>query len=156
MLAVLAAVLVLTPPVPERWGDSMRFALPALGFGCAVVTGSGVDYAIRLAVLNAAIFTPKYALADAPINIRPNGGQRGFPSGHSAAAAFGASAIVHECAANSPVTRTVMVLAAGFTGASRVEADKHYVWQVLAGWILGIVVDRAFRRRTKVWFRRKG
>ncbi|WP_281840555.1 phosphatase PAP2 family protein [Sinisalibacter aestuarii] len=155
ILVVLAGVLALTPPIPERWGDTLRFALPTLGFGCAVLTGNGIEYLGRLALLNAAIYAPKTALADTPINIRPNGETRGFPSGHSAAAAFGASAIVAECARSSPVTATAVILAAGFTGASRVDADKHNPWQVLAGWTLGVLVERGFRRRIGAWLRRK-
>lgn len=154
ILVVLAVILALTPPVPERWGDRLRFALPTLGFGCALLNGTGIEYLGRLAVLNVGIYGPKTALADAPINLRPNGETRGFPSGHSAAAAFGASAIVNECARSNPLTASVVILAAGFTGASRVDAGKHNPWQVLAGWILGVMVERAFRKRVGTWLGR--
>lgn len=153
VVVILAGVLVLTPPTPTQWGNALRFALPAIGFGCAALGGGGVEYLARLAVLNVGIYGPKAALADHPINLRPNGEASGFPSGHSAAAAFGASAIIYECARTSPVTASVVALAAGYTGAARIENGRHNLWQVVAGWVLGLLVERAFRRRVGSWFR---
>jgi hypothetical protein len=53
--------------------------------------------------------------------------------------------MVSDCLAGQPVAQAVSVLAAGFVGASRIEAGAHDIWQVLAGIVLGLVCDRAFR-----------
>lgn len=148
ILLVLAATLLLTPPLSERYGDNLQIALPLLGLGCSVLTGGAGEYLLRFVVLEVGIHGPKTALGTAEINARPGGGYKGFPSGHTAAATFGASALVHNCISNSPVTKAVVIIGAGFTGASRIEAEKHNIWQVLAGVLLGWGCERLLRRNT--------
>ncbi len=146
ILAVLAITILMTEPLSERYGDRLQVALPLLGLGCTVLTGGTGEYLLRFLVLEGAVQGTKAALADASLNQRPRGGNKGFPSGHTAAATFGASALVHECISNSPFTKTVVIIAAGFTGASRVDAGAHTIWQVLAGALVGYFVERLFRR----------
>ncbi len=146
VLAVLALTVILTEPVARRYGDRFQNALPVLGLGCAVLNGSWAEYMLRYAIGLGVVEGSKSALGDLPLNMRPTGNPRGFPSGHTAAAAFGASYLAHDCVANSPVARTAVILAAGFTGASRIDAGVHTIWQVLAGAIVGLLGDRLFRR----------
>ena len=143
--AALILALALVRPGAERYGDSIQNALPVAGLVCAAAGGGTADYLLRSLVLAAGIHGPKNALGDAPLNRRPNGSDEGFPSGHTAAATFGASAIVRTCVSHAPVFQAAVVVAAGFVGTSRVDAGKHTIWQVLAGAIWGLLADRAFR-----------
>jgi len=88
----------------------------------------------------------KIALGDAPINQRPNGRGEGFPSAHTAAAAFGASSLASDCLKGHPVGQAVSILAAAFVGGSRIEARAHDLIQVMAGALLGWGGERLLRR----------
>ncbi|WP_372839848.1 phosphatase PAP2 family protein [Phaeovulum sp.] len=145
ILAVLALVVAATPREVERYGDNLQIALPALAIGCSVLNGDVGEYLARYVVMFTGVHGTKRALGDAPINLRPSGSLLGFPSGHTATAAFGASALVQSCITGHPVAKTVVILAAAFTGASRIEANAHTIWQVLAGAIWGIFCDRFLR-----------
>jgi len=148
ILGVLAATLLFTAPVAERYGDRLQIVLPVLALGCSVLTGSVGEYMVRLVGLEVVVHSTKLGLGERPINQRPDGGYKGFPSGHTAAASFGASALVHECIGKSPFVKGVVILGAAFTGASRIEADKHNIWQVLAGALTGWGIDRVLRQNT--------
>lgn len=145
VLAGLLAVLLMSGPLAERWGDRFQIALPLLGLGCTVLTGGTGEYLARFAVMELAVHGTKQGLGAVPINQRPGGGLQGFPSGHTAAATFGASALLHECIRSSLPVQAAVVIAAGFTGASRIEAERHTIWQVLAGVLVGWLTERAFR-----------
>ena len=154
ILGLLVGVLAVTPPVPERWGDRLAWTLPIVAGVCVVANGTWPEMVLRFGAMEALVQGSKSALGDAPINARPRGGQRGFPSAHSAHAAFGAGVLVRDCVGAHPVARGALVLAAGFTGLSRVDAGAHNPWQVLVGWAVGLAFARGVRRRTAGWFRR--
>lgn len=144
-LALVATVL-LTPPKAELYGDNLQIALPLAGLGCAVAGGGGGEYFLRFLGLWLTTHATKRLGGDAAFNIRPHGGGAGFPSAHTTAAVFGASSLVHNCVTNAPLLRIAIVLAAGFTGASRMEARAHDIWQVLGGAVLALGFERALRR----------
>ena len=150
MAAVVAFVFLISGPNAERLGDRFQIILPTVALACAIAEGRGVQLFGRYLLLEVFIKTPKHTLGETPINVRPNGGTAGFPSGHTAVATFGAAALVQSCLANSKAAQAVAIMAAGFTGTSRVEADKHTIWQVLAGAVLGFLIQflslRAFDR----------
>lgn len=148
--AGLAVTVALTPPNAERYGDNFQIVLPVMALGCSVVNGQAGEFLLRYFVMFFAAHGTKRALADEPINIRPHGGGHGFPSAHTSTAVLGASSLVHDCVTGSPFVRGLVILAAGYTGASRIEAGAHDIWQVLAGALLGWTCDRAFRRNRKV------
>jgi len=75
---------------------------------------------------------------------RPNGGAHSFPSGHASAAFTGAEFIRKEY---GWAWATPAYLAASFVAWSRVEADKHYTHDVLAGAAIGILANHDFWRR---------
>lgn len=131
---------------PERMGDRLQVILPTLALGCEIVNGNAAEYLLRFAVLEVGIHATKHGLGQTTIAERPNGKYLGMPSGHTAAAAFGASTLVHRCLAGAPPVRAAVVLGAAFTGASRIDSGNHTIWQVLAGAVWGLVCDRAFRR----------
>ena len=156
ILVVVLVVALVSGRSPEKLGDNFQIALPLVALGCAVAEGRGVELFGRYLLLEVLIKTPKHTLGDLPINQRPNGGLQGFPSGHTAVSAFGASALVHTCLKSSKSGQAIAIMAAGFVGSSRIDAGKHTIWQVLAGALLGWLVqalaltglDRMVRR---VW-----
>jgi membrane-associated phospholipid phosphatase len=146
VVAALAAVAGVTAPRAERYGDNLQIALPILALGCSVLNGEALEYTGRYVVMFVGIHGTKRALGDVAINRRPGGSLQGMPSGHTATAAFGASALVQSCLLRQPAAQAVVILAAAFTGASRISSGAHTIWQVLAGAIWGLLCDRALRR----------
>ncbi len=154
-------ILLLTALIPDRdaehVGDRLQVALPLAGWACAFANGDGGVYALRFAASWLTVHGLKHGLGDTPINRRPSGGLLGFPSGHTAAASFGASYLAQGCLQRNPWVAGASVIAAGFTGASRIEARAHTIWQVFWGALIGWVFERAFRRRSPraLWRRLK-
>ncbi|OYU19470.1 MAG: phosphoesterase [Rhodobacteraceae bacterium PARR1] len=146
VLAVLVFAVLNGPGNPRQIGDRLQIALPSIAFACSVLNGSGGEYALRFATMMIVAHGSKHALGQAPINIRPDGGDLGFPSAHTSAAVIGASSIVYECFTANPVAKALIVISAGFVGGSRIDSDRHDIWQVLAGALLGWGCDRALRR----------
>jgi PAP2 superfamily len=75
---------------------------------------------------------------------RPNGGSHSFPSGHAAVSFTGAEFIRKEFGWGWGVSAYA---AASFVAWSRVEADKHYTHDVLAGAAIGILANHDFWRK---------
>lgn len=149
VVALLGLTVLAGPRMPERIGDRLQVALPLAGWGCAAVNGQAGEYAVRFVAMWLATHGTKHGLGQAAMNIRPNGGDLGFPSGHTSASVFGASSLVQDCVTGNPVVQGVVILSAAFVGASRIEAEKHTIWQVLAGALYGWVGDRALRRPSR-------
>ena len=144
-------------PKTERMGDRLQIVLPIAGLVCAFDIKEAGSYFARFAGGFFTVHAFKNALPDSGINLRPDGGGHGFPSGHTFAASYGASYIVRQCAGKIPYIGPVAVLAAGFTATSRVDAEKHNPWQVLFGAMFALIFDRAFqssksRARRKAFF----
>ena len=146
MVVFLALAFVLKPKEPVKLGDTLQVALPLAGFGCAIASGSWSGYFGRFAALWVTVHVSKKGLGKASISRRPSGRYRGMPSGDTAAATFGASALVHSCLQNAPILKTMVVLGAAYTAGSRIEAGKHDIWQVLAGALLAISFERGLRQ----------
>jgi membrane-associated phospholipid phosphatase len=146
VLAALVAVLVVTEPRLRRYSDSLQVALPVLAWGCAATEAGGREFALRMAVLLGLTHGTKALLGEAALNLRPSGHPGGFPSAHTGAAVFGASALVQGCLAGSPLGQVGVIAAAAFTGASRLALAEHTVWQVLGGALLGWHCSRLMRR----------
>src|SRR5574343_727914 len=68
--------------VPERIGDQVQIALPMVAWGCSAVNGKATEYDVRFVAMWLATHGTKHGLMQAPIHIRPNGGDQGFPSAH--------------------------------------------------------------------------
>lgn len=145
VLAALALCIVVCEPQVRRYGDRMQVVLPMVAWACAATEGRGRELVLRFAGVFVAAHASKRLLGDIPMNTRPSGGEHGFPSAHTAAAAFGASALVHDCIAGHPVARALVVISAAFVGGSRIEVGAHDLWQVLAGGLLGWGGDRMLR-----------
>ncbi len=163
VLAGLALVGVLTTHDVERYGDRLQVALPVMALGCEVLNGQALAYVGRYAVQFIGLHSTKRLLGDAEIAQRPRGGLEGFPSGHTSTAAFGAAQLVTSCIPGAPVAQSAVLLAAAYTGTSRVAVGAHDIWQVLAGAIWGIGCALAFRPASasrvaarRVWLRLRG
>lgn len=145
MALVVAFALLTAERRAEGYGDALQVALPVAALGCAVAGGGAGELVARYAGMLVVVHGTKNGLGRAPINIRPSGGHRGIPSGHTASAAFGASALVQTCL-RTPAMRAAAVMGAGFVGVSRVDANAHDPLQVLAGAAVGVLGERAARR----------
>jgi membrane-associated phospholipid phosphatase len=146
VLAFLGLALGAGPLLPERVGDRLQAALPLAAWGCEALSGRAGEYLVRYVVMFVAAHGSKQALGEAEVNQRPTGGLEGMPSAHTSTAVLGASSLAHGCLRGSLPGQAAAVLGAGFVGASRIEADQHDIWQVLAGALLGLGCDRALRR----------
>jgi membrane-associated phospholipid phosphatase len=124
----------------ETAGDIFEIALPVVSAGVSSARGDfeGLGQFAKSAGLTLAVtHSLKFAI-DAE---RPNGGGHSFPSGHASISfcsaeflqrrygwAWGAPAYAVAC----------------FVGYSRVEAEEHYVRDVLAGALIGVVSSYFF------------
>lgn len=135
-VTLLLAVLV-TVPDNRRMGSALQVILPLIALGCAATRGETFESLGRFIVLQIGIKGPKYLIGERPISLRPDGGQNGFPSGHTAVATFGAVQMIKHCSALHPVTKAAGIAAAAFTGGSRIESGRHSLWQTMAGAVWG-------------------
>lgn len=146
--AVLALSLGLTAPAhadtfdaENRAATAVQIALPVLAGICAVRQGRGKSFAAGFAVETAVVQGLKYGLGDAALNRRPNGGDRGFPSGHAALAMFGATDLARNCFPDKPVLGALAYGTALAVAASRVHTENHNVGQALSGLAIGYFAD---------------
>ncbi|WP_245894681.1 phosphatase PAP2 family protein [Paracoccus indicus] len=138
--ALVAAALLATPATAdpfEDFGTTMKYGLPLAAAVCAVDQGRFEDFAIRGAAQAVFVLGLKAVFDGTDIGMRPSGAGRGFPSGHSAAAGFGAGDLAGKCFDDSALGAAAYG-AAGLTAASRVHAGEHTPAQVLAGSLIGI------------------
>ncbi len=142
---VLIVFSFLAAPNGERTGDRLQYAVPVIGLVCAFEFREAGAYLGRYAAGLAAVHAFKNALPGTGIGQRPDGGTHGFPSGHTYSASYGASYLARQCSKRVPYIGTIGVIGAAFTGASRVEAEKHNVWQVLFGMLFAVFFEQFFR-----------
>lgn len=163
IIAVVLIAVVAVSPQDQHGkgiGSNIQIALPLLAWGCEAMNGHGPEYFARFVVMFVGLHGTKQGLGDAKINQRPNGGLQGFPSGHTATAVFGASSLAQSCLVGHPIAQGAVILAAAFTGTSRVASGWHDIWQTLAGALWGWCAASAFRgngrvrRRIAGWLRR--
>jgi membrane-associated phospholipid phosphatase len=124
----------------EAFGDVMQIVLPGAAAVCAGRQDDLVPYSARLVGQIAVTQGLKYGLGDRPINQRPNGGTHGFPSGHTAAAFYGASYLANNCLQTGGQKAVAYGLAVA-VGASRLHANQHDLAQVVAGALVGYMFD---------------
>ena len=154
MLVLIVGSVAISDRSPSGVGDTLQVALPLTGLGCAIASGNGIQYTGRYLAVTVVMRGSKYGLGEAAINERPNGGYHGMPSGHTTAAAFGASGIAQHCLSGNPPAQITAALAAGIVGGSRIDVGAHDLWQVLAGALLGWIGQIAAFAAFDAWFRR--
>ncbi len=124
-------------------------------FAAGRFTGPGTFRAATYDMAQAVIVDSVYTtIAKHAVNrTRPDGSDNlSFPSGHTSSAF--AMATVAE-AHFGPKVGVPAYLAAGFIGASRIQSDKHYLSDVIAGAALGYIVGRTVVRENGEPLRRK-
>lgn len=91
-------------------------------------------------------FAATHVLKNSVQKERPDGSDRlSFPSGHTSSAFSGASFLARRYGMDVGIPA---YLSASFVGYSRVYADKHDVWDVVAGAGLAMLVNEAFLKTT--------
>lgn len=119
----------------ETAGDVLLFAVPAAAFTTTLILKDkkGSWQFTKAFLTNAAV---TYGLKVALNKPRPfNNGDNAFPSGHTSTTFQGASFIHRRYGFKYSVPA---YLAAGFTAFSRIDAQKHDGWDILAGAVVGI------------------
>lgn len=122
----------------EQFGTAMKYGLPLAAAVCAADQDRLEDFAVRGVLQAALVWGMKEFFDGAPISRRPSGESKGFPSGHTAAAFFGASDLAGKCFEDRPLAGGAAYGAAGLTGWSRVHAGEHTPAQVFSGALLGV------------------
>lgn len=137
--AALAAMLAQSAAADpfEDFGTAMKYGLPLAAAVCAAHDDRLEDFAIRGALQAVVVLGLKTWLDGTPISVRPNGQGRGFPSGHSASAAFGTADLGGKCFPDDRAAGIGLYGAAGLTAASRVHAGEHTMQQALTGALIG-------------------
>lgn len=118
-------------------GDALQIALPLAAAVCAGSQHRLPRYTAGFLAQTAVTQGLKHGLGDVPLNERPNGTSQGFPSGHTAAAASGATDLAVHCAPGNRAVLIAGAAAVALVGASRMAVDKHTALQVVAGAALG-------------------
>ncbi|RKS50526.1 PAP2 superfamily protein [Gillisia mitskevichiae] len=119
----------------ETAGDVFLFAVPAATLGTTLILNDkkGTWQFTKAILLNTAV---TYGLKEALNKPRPhNNGDNAFPSGHTSTTFHGASFIHRRYGFKYSIP---VYLAAGFTAFSRIDAQKHDGWDILAGAAVGI------------------
>ena len=135
-LAVTLAHPAAADPFAD-FGTAMKYGLPLAAAVCAARDDRLEDFALRGALQAAVVWGLKSWLDGTPISVRPSGEGKGFPSGHSAAAAFGAADLAGKCFPDDRAAGIGLYGAAGLTAASRVHAGEHTMRQALTGALIG-------------------
>lgn len=127
----------------ETFGTGMKYGLPLAASVCAADQHRFKDFAVRGALQAGLVLALKHFYEDAPIGLRPSGEGGGFPSGHTAAAAFGAADLAGKCFDDKPWAGAAAYGAAGLTGYSRIHAGEHTPEQVWTGALIGFTFGAA-------------
>lgn len=148
-LALFVLAQVATPARAdgvETAGDVLQYGVPVLALA---YTGVVRDFAGTKQLVGSALVTEAWVwtLKLTVDEKRPSGGGRGFPSGHSATAAFGA-AFVHK--RYGLLQALPLYGLTGFVGWSRHDAEAHRTLDIVAGIAIGIgtsmVITTRFER----------
>ncbi|TXB71307.1 phosphatase PAP2 family protein [Paracoccus aurantiacus] len=115
----------------------MKYGLPLAAAVCAVDQDRAEDFAVRGILQAGIVLATKRYFDGKPISRRPTGAGEGFPSGHTAAAFFGASDLAGKCFEDQPEAGAMAYGAAGLTGYSRIHAGEHTPQQVWTGALIG-------------------
>jgi membrane-associated phospholipid phosphatase len=152
--AALGAVLVLAPPAGARAsdaietaGDVLQVVLPATAYVTTAVHKDGegaLAYTKAAALTLGVTYTLKYTVDEE----RPNGGAHSFPSGHTSISFSAAEFLRKRYGWEYGLPAYA---AAAFVGYSRVEADEHWWWDVVAGAAIGMGSSYLFTEPYHGW-----
>lgn len=92
------------------------------------------------AVLKTVTGRPRPGVSGDPVSFQPFGGHESFPSGHATVAFAVATALAHETP--DRLTDVGLYAAASLTALGRMNDDRHWFSDVVAGAVLGNLVGR--------------
>jgi len=129
----------------EKTGDVLQILIPGIAYGSTFYLddSDGRDQFYKSFATNLAI---THGLKNIVNHKRPNGSDKSFPSGHASAAFQGASFIHKRYGLKYAVPAYI---GAFFVGYSRVQSNKHYIEDVIAGAGIGIASSFYFTRSYK-------
>ncbi|MDY0254029.1 MAG: phosphatase PAP2 family protein [Tenuifilaceae bacterium] len=141
----------------ELSGDILHLALPGAAFGATIVWSEEKLAGSKQFIWAAGVSTvATYALKYAINKERPNGESHAFPSGHASRAFMGAEFIRRKFGWKVGVPAYLL---AGYTGYTRVHANKHDYWDILGGAAVGIassyIFAKPFTQRVNISFGRQ-
>jgi membrane-associated phospholipid phosphatase len=125
-------------------GDILQIALPCFGFIQSLLFGDkkGVKQCLWTCLVTAAIVEIiKLSTANLSIGIRPNGGTKSFPSGHSSSSFQGAFFFHRRYGYRWGIPA---ILLAGLAGCSRVYGGYHHWRDIIAGLLIAWLVNMCF------------
>lgn len=141
-LAVFAQQTGLAEEQVEKNGDALQWTILAAGLGSAVFYEEGHEGTIQFLKSFAVSQIVTEGLKRVTDKTRPDGNCcKSFPSGHASKAFMGA-AFIHERYGWKYAAPAY--IAATYVAYSRVEADKHYLEDVVAGAAIGVVSSFVF------------
>ena len=118
----------------EKLGDNLQIALPASAFVSTFIWKDNQKAPSQFIKTMGTSFVVTHGLKILINKERPNGGDYGFPSGHTSAAFTGAAFIDRRYGYKLGIPAYLL---ASYVGWSRVTANKHDYWDVLGGIIIG-------------------
>lgn len=124
----------------EKAGDILQIVIPSIAYGAThyLDDDEGREQFYKSFAVTILI---TQGLKNSIYKKRPNGSDKSFPSGHTSAAFQGAS-FIHERYGFSYAIAAYF--GAAYVGYSRVESDKHYIEDVIAGAAIGILSNIYF------------
>jgi len=124
----------------ESIGDAVQYALPFAALGMTYMEDDP-EGRIQFYKSFGATFGATYTVKLGVNRTRPNGADYSFPSGHTSAS-FSSASYIHQRYGYKK--GRIAYLAAAFVGWSRIQANKHYSTDVLAGAALGTATSYIF------------
>jgi membrane-associated phospholipid phosphatase len=131
----------------ESAGDALTLALPATAVGLALGYGDN-EGLLQFGKSGALTLGVTYGLKSVVREERPDGDSRSFPSGHTSVSFASAEFLRKRYGWPYGIPAYA---AATFVGYSRVEADRHYTHDVIAGAALGILSSYLFTTPYEGW-----
>jgi len=130
----------------EKSGDLIQIGLPVIAFGSTFFFQSDDKPHWQFAKAMGVSFFSTHALKRIINKERPNGGNHAFPSGHTSAAFTGASFIQKRYGWKYGIPSYIL---ASYVGFSRIHANKHDIYDVIAGAVLGTACSYLFTKAYK-------
>jgi membrane-associated phospholipid phosphatase len=128
----------------QKFADYAAYGLPVVALGLTAADGDLEEGGVQLAYAGLASSSVTYGLKYAINAKRPNGGDKGFPSGHTNAAFFAAGYLEDRYGWEVGLPAHLL---AGAVAYSRVHTKDHNVGQVLAGAAIGELSAYLFTTR---------
>ena len=142
LLGLLVAVPVFSTDYFEAAGDVGQYAVPATALGIAVWHKDWKG-CLQFCESYVAALAVTYGLKYTVKETRPDGGDQSFPSAHTSSAVCGAAFLDMRY---GPAWGVPAYGAAAIVGLSRIESNRHYPLDVVAGAAIGVVSNLVFTR----------